>query len=110
MELYGWIRVSTDAYEEDFDKQDEALRKIADEIERVVPLHKNVFLKNGIVLMSKVLNRSHQADPFKEFFRFVEKVAPASYGLLYFRDDEGLEVETRTSFTFSAWSGVRLRS
>ncbi len=54
-----------------------------------------IFLRNGVhlgtnaTLMSGLVNHSHQANPYIEFFHFIGKIAPASYGILYLRDDEG---------------------
>jgi hypothetical protein len=91
-EYHGWVNVSTDPAEDDED----ALDAVAEQVtQRAAEVDDDTGLVdarwiNGTfqVHIAGLPNHRSSADDVVDLFRWIGSVAPGSYGLLYYWDDE----------------------
>lgn len=95
-EYKGWLTLSYDTYEEDFLKLQEQipiLNKSIEKFNNIAQFAKIVNCNENYVLsLIGILN--HENGKIKELndlLVFISKILPATYGVIYVRDQDGLD-------------------
>jgi hypothetical protein len=92
IEYHGWaiIRESFNEDEESVSSMDNGLQLIRTEIDKMDYTNEFYQLRamNGNYHLTIEASHNHRSEHIIEFFNWISKTAPGSYGLLYIFDDE----------------------
>ncbi|PIF45763.1 immunity protein 7 of polymorphic toxin system [Chryseobacterium sp. 52] len=92
----GWIALSYDSYEEDFVKLkvqisilNERIAKFNSEAQfaKIVNCNENYTLS----LIGTLNHENGLIQELKDLLNFIGKILPATYGVIYYRDQDGLD-------------------
>ena len=95
IELHGWFTIR-EAFREE-DESDEALSSAISQIEQAISklsdlnLSAQLMVQNGcysLLINGNFNHRDGRWTEVKELVRLVSKIAPGSFGILHFHDDE----------------------
>lgn len=93
VEFHGWVSILDNAYETNFEKLQEVIKRITYKINAIKGDNQIFELKaiNGKYMLAIAGFTNHKSsDVYEvlEFYNEIPKLAPGSYGLLYIHDDE----------------------
>ena len=100
VEFHGWATIRYHTHDTSQSLQDQCWKKIEDHIPSL-PVPNLVHLQkyNGCDSLHIAGQHNHEAEYVIELFRWIAQVAPGSYGILYFQDDEDEKYENE----FRVW-------
>ena len=94
VELHGWIKLRETYKAVDEDNDDEIIKNIQEEIDKIEYPKLQIRAINGEFFIDFSLYTNHLSGDVKDliaFFETVGKIAEGSYGLLYLHNDEDEE-------------------
>lgn len=100
VEFHGWAAIRYHTHDTIQSLQDQCWKMIEAHIPSL-PVPKLVHLQryNGCDSLHIAGQHNHEAEYVIELFRWIAQVAPGSYGILYFQDDEDEKYENE----FRVW-------